>query len=198
MRTIRAAKRWLQYPDLRWYVADDGSQPEHVEALAAELQDAPLLGGHSDHRGYGGNANWAWAAARDVSPLTFWLEDDWELTGPFDLTPYAQLLDGREDIGMVRLGYLNLNMRGSVFGHGGRLYWRLDRDCDSYVFTGHPALRHERFHKAYGDYQLGLNPGETELSYALQFRNGQGPDIVWPAGIGEWGAFGHIGEHKSY
>lgn len=198
LRTIQAAIAYLRYTGpLLWYVADDGSAPEHYQVVISALAEH-LVGAHSEKLGYGGNANKAWETAQAHSPLTFWLEDDWELTREFSLDGYAQLLQERSDIGMVRAGYLNLNMAGRVFGHGGQLYWKLERDCDSYVFTGHPALRHWRYREAYGLYPTGLNPGETELAYALQYRQGAGPDIVWPAGLGEWGAFGHIGAEKSY
>ena len=59
-------------------------------------------GRHSERRGYGANANAAWDAADAWSPLTLWLEDDWELTEALDLTPYAQAL-ADDEIGMVRL-----------------------------------------------------------------------------------------------
>ena len=116
-----------------------------------------------------------------------------------DLTPYAQLLEDDGRYGMVRLGYLNLNMRGLCFGHGGHLYWDLERDADSYVFTGHPSLRHRRFREWYGAYPEGLDPGKTELGYAEQFRyKVGGPGIVFPVANSEYGPFAHIGSVKSY
>lgn len=200
LRTIAAARRQLRYPDLRWYIADDGSRPEHLAAVQEALQGEQIAGWHTLPGGtYGANANRAWDAAAAVSRLTFWLEDDWELRQPFDLRPYADLLMDDERFGMVRLGYLNLGMAGLTIGHAGRLYWWLNRESpEAYVFTGHPALRHQRFRDAYGPYTEGLRPGETELSYAWQYRTLPGPGIVWPAGLGENGVFGHIGERQSY
>ena len=122
LRTIAAARANLRYAgDLIWYVADDGSPAEHVTAVRELLPDAPW---HSERRGYGANANVAWSAAEAHSPLTLWLEDDWQLNAPLDLTPYAQALED-EELGMVRLGYLNRGIGGSVVAAAGRLYWRL-------------------------------------------------------------------------
>lgn len=201
IRTIRAARKHLRYPDLRWYVADDGSRQEHVDTVLAELDGVNLVGWHSKRRGYGGNSNDAWKAVDEVSSLTAWIEDDWELTQPFDLYPYAALLMEREEIGMVRLGVLNLDIRGRTWGHNGRVYWILDREPHhdgTPVFTGHPSLRHRRYRDAHGPYPEGLMPGETELAYAYQYRWGpqNAPSIVWPADYPSGGLWGHIGTVK--
>jgi hypothetical protein len=199
VRTAKAAVSNLIYPELNFYVADDGSSVAHIEAVLDCFKSTRFIGWHTIPFGsYGQNANKAIEAVKSLGKLTFWLEDDWELCEPLDLYPYAALLMEREDVGMVRLGYLNLNMRGQVFGHSGKLYWRLDRTADSYVFTGHPSLRHERFANTYGRYPEGLMPGETELGYATQYRNGNGPDIVWPVENGSYGKFAHIGNVQSY
>jgi GT2 family glycosyltransferase len=201
LRTIAAARKYLRYPDLRWYVADDGSPREHLDAVITAL-DGVCSGFHSERLGYGGSANKAWRWADSVGPLTFWLEDDWELRQPLDLYCCAALLMEREEIGMVRLGVLNLDIRGRTWGHNGLVYWTLDREPHiegTPVFTGHPSLRHRRYRDAYGWYPEGLGPGDTELAYAYQYRIGAhgGPGIVWPVGYPQNGYFGHIGAVKT-
>jgi hypothetical protein len=203
LRTIRAARRHLHYGGrpVPIYVADDGSPEQHVSAVL-EACGGDLLGYHTARRGYGGNANAAWEAADDIGALTFWLEDDWELRQPLDLYAYACLLMETEEIGMVRLGALNLDIRARSWAHGGLVYWKLDKEPHidgTPVFTGHPSLRHRRYRQAYGDYPTGLLPGETELAYAYQFRQGPqaAPGIVWPADYPANGYFGHIGQIKT-
>lgn len=204
LRCIESVKRNLIYPDLAWYVADGGSLEWHLNSVLHSLEDTNLLGYHTfidgigDVPSYGRDANIAYQNTKARGSLTLWLEDDWELREPFDLWSYAALLMEEPTIGMVRMGYLNLNMRGSVFGHGGQLYWRLDRTADSYVFTGHPSLRHNRFMDAVGNYPEGLQPGETELAFALKYRERDTPDIAWPVRGIEYGHFSHIGTRKSY
>lgn len=201
LRTVAAARQYLRYSgDLLWYVADDGSPGAHVDAVLHAT--SPIVGYHSERRGYGGNANAAWDVADGISPLVFFLEDDWELRAPLDLYPYAALLMETHEIGMVRLGVLNLDIRGRTWAHGGQVYWKLDREPHidgTPVFTGHPSLRHRRYRQAYGDYPTGLGPGDTELAYAWQFRMGShdGPGIVWPADYPPGGLFGHIGVVKT-
>lgn len=200
LRTIAAARKHLRYPDLRWYLADDGSSESHCDAVLAAAQGLELAGRHTLAGGtYGANAQRAWDEASKVSKLAFFLEDDWELRQDLELRPFADLLMDDERFGMVRLGYLNLGMAGLTIGSGGHLYWWLNRQSpEAYVFTGHPSLRHQRFKDAYGPYQPGLQPGETELNMAWRFRTREGPGIVWPAELGANGVFGHIGEKQSY
>jgi hypothetical protein len=185
-------------------VADDGSDAPHLASVyrALEAAGAHVIGGHSERRGYGGNANAAWDVADSVGALTLWLEDDWELTAPLDLYPYAALLMERIEVGMVRLGVLNLDIHGRTWGHHGRLYWTLDHIPHiegTPVFTGHPSLRHRRYRETYGRYPEGLGPGDTELAYAWHYRIGapNGPAIVWPADYSPMGLFGHIGSVKT-
>lgn len=202
LRTIAAAREFLSYPDLRWYVADDGSRAEHVAAVMGALDGAQVIGGHSERLGYGATANKAIRAAEEASALLLFLEDDWELRRPLDLWQYAALLMESHEIGMVRLGVLNLDIRGRTWAHSGHVYWKLDKEPHiegTPVFTGHPSLRHRRYRQAYGDYPEGLTPGDTELAYAYQFRLGSqdAPAIVWPADYPAQGYWGHIGSIKT-
>jgi hypothetical protein len=197
LRTIVAARQYLHYDGpLRWFVADDGSTPAHWFAVMDAMPRGTEF--HSVRRGYGGNANAAWDAA--PSDLTFWLEDDFELTQPIDLTPHAYALMDAPELGMVRLGYVNGAMLEPVQTFAGRRYHTIPRDWPDtsfYAFTGHPSLRHQRYREAYGDYPIGLTPGDTELAYAYQYRVGSGPLIVWPEGYPERGYFAHIGSIKT-
>ncbi len=198
LATIAAARELLHYQgDLHWYVADDGSPIEHVFAVWDALSDLGVSG-HTQRRGYGGNANAAWDAAQ--SALTLWLEDDFALQQPLDLTPHAYALMDSEQLGMIRLGYIYGERLEPAREFAGRRYHTIPRDWPDtsfYAFTGHPSLRHRRYREAYGDYQEGLGPGDTELSYAYQYRMGDGPLIVWPEGFPYEGTWSHIGTVKT-
>lgn len=198
LRTIAAAQQHLRYDgDLRWYVADDGSDIDHLSAVMNAT--APCMG-QSRRRGYGGNANDAWVAADYISQLSFWLEDDFMLTQPLNLTPHAYALMECESLGMVRLGYISGERLEAAKDFCGRRYHTLPRDWPDtsfYAFTGHPSLRHARYRQAYGDYPEGLTPGETELAYAFQYRTQDGPLVVWPEGYPADGYFAHIGAVKT-
>ncbi len=190
LRTVRAVKTNLDYPRLSWHVADDGSDSAHVRAILAECGEGTTFS-NADRRGVGRSMNLGMAAALKRADYILWLEDDWELQKPFDLRPCVELLQERGDVGMVRLGYLSPGIWGELIG-AGRLWWKLSKG-PTYTFTGHASLRHRRFCDAYGAYQEGLAPGETELWYCGTFNNRPGPSVAVPAWTGEWGAFAHIG-----
>lgn len=198
LRTIGAARELLHYDGpLYWYMADDGSPKEHIHAVMDALG---TMNGHTMRRGYGANANAAWDTASSISALSLFLEDDFVLTQPLDLTPHAYALMDSEDLGMIRLGYIDGSKLDPVQEFAGRRYHTIPRDWPDtsfYAFTGHPSLRHRRYREAYGDYPTGLGPGDTELAYAYQYRVGSGPLIVWPEGYPEQGLWDHIGQIKT-
>ncbi len=66
------------------------------------------------------------------------------------------------------------------------------------MFSGNAALRHRRFHDAYGQYKVGLQPGQTELWYCGRFNAKEGPDILWPAWQTYDRTFQHIGDSESF
>lgn len=205
VRTARAAVAKLKYDgELAWYVGDDGSPREHMDAVMDSLIGCKKIGCHSEDfvpgKHFPGKSwNKAWAAAREFSPVVMWLEDDWELRVELDITPYVKLLIEREDIGMVRLGHLAIDLNTTSRGHNGIHYLQMWRNMP-YAYSGNPHLKHQRFFDAYGPYNESVGPGDTEVEYDHRFRSISGPDIYWPVnlpGCG-WSCFSHIGEHQSY
>lgn len=196
--TVEAARRNLRYAGkILYYVADDGSAPEHMEAVRAELNGAEVLGWHSERIGYGASANKAWFQAHEVTDVTLWLEDDWTMLRECDVTPWIETLERYGDIGMIRLAHLATGLHCDTVGYDGRHYLRMDWGVP-YAFSGNPALRHRRAREAWGPYPEGLLPGDTETAYDWQTSQRKGPRILWPVDIGGWGLFGHIGAEKSY
>jgi len=192
LRTILGIRAHLIYDgDIQWIVADDGSHQDHVQAILKELPGAKW---RSMRAGYGANANWAWSQAK--SPITLWLEDDWELKRDLDIMPYTTLLNERDDVGMIRLGHMPINLDLSSHGHNGHMYLEVHKS-KQYAFSGNPHLKHERM-LSYGNYPEGLNPGDTEIHYDDQVRRHQGSSIYWPLLIGDNPFFAHIGQEKSY
>ena len=201
LATIAAMLRNWRYANTLWYVADDGSAPEHVATVLAALDSEHVVGWHSERRGYGYSATRAWFAAHEHADVTLFLEDDWELKQEFDPTYYVQTLMQHDDIGMIRLSHLPINLKSETCGYyvggHGAIYLRMSAG-QQYAFSGNPALRHRRAREAWGAYPEGLNPGDTELAYDHQIQQRGGPSILWPVGVGEWGVFGHIGAVPSY
>lgn len=192
IRTILGVKQRLHYPGaLQWIIADDGSDREHLHALYQAIgEEVPTW--YGQRQGVGVSMNHGQVMAWKAADYILWLEDDWELEQPFDLSPCIQLLQEQADLGMVRLGYISPGVWGQLISGAGRLWWKLSKG-PTYTFTGHASLRARRFFDAYGPYAEDLAPGETELYMCGTFNNRPGPDVVIPAFTGEWGPFAHIG-----
>lgn len=198
LRTVGSVLKNLSGCELKWYVSDDGSPDAHHEAVLNSIvsQGGDLIGAHNLAVTYGAGANLGLAEASKISPLTLWLEDDWVLEAPLDVTRYLRTLIDCPEYAMIRLGYLNLGMYGKTVSCSDTLYWFLNRGVGQYVYTGHPSLRHSRFHAVYGPMPEGLNPGETELKMSGRFSENKGPGILYPVENGVWGPFVHIGTER--
>lgn len=204
--TAKSTCENLLYPkELRsWYVADDGSSPEHVQSILNEIQihDESLIGYHSEkfwpgttHCGHGWNIGLQ--KGHQYGEIILWLEDDWHLDHKLDISNYVRLLMEREDVGLVRLGGLAVGNDVRIVGHNGVHYLEYLRN-QQYCYSGNPLLRHTRFLNSYGLFAEDRNPGDIELDYDGRFRASNGPSIWRPAEINPWGAFGHIGTERTF
>lgn len=183
----RALLSWgdLHYDGpLYLHVADDGSREAlildggEVGGLAAPIRLAARevfagfeeISSTQQHRkGVGASLNAGLAAAFDRTPLALYLVDDWELTEPLDLTPWAKLLLRDRNVGCVRLGppHPGISGRVDMFEEGFAI--RLDPANGGFVMGHRPALYHQRFHERYGWYAEGESAYEVERLFNEHF-----------------------------
>jgi hypothetical protein len=205
VETVRSFSMLLNYPkELRqWFIADDGSPFEHMQAIFDELKlhGETLYGYHNEKFGENYNAGLGWnrglIQGHMISPIILFLEDDWELRVKLDISPYVRLLIEREDIGIVRLGHLAVGSKVEIVGYDGIHYLNYIKETP-YAYSGNPHLRHRRFSEAYGMFMEDRNPGDMELAMDAAFAAKEGPMIWRPADIPGWGYIGHIGSEKSW
>lgn len=195
IKTIQALKQNLIYPQLNWFISDDGSPPEHTHILQQVIGPSyNIRVFNSNRHGVGYGMNSCLQEIFESAELFLCVEDDWILNNPLDLRPHVNLLMKHATYGMVRFGYLSAGLAGHVISEEGHLFWQLDPNENQYRFAGHPSLRHKRFHEVYGYYDEGKPPGWTELSMCGRVNaKPDGPAILYPAECGAWGFFGHIG-----
>ena len=199
LETIRSVKTMVQYPNIGFHIADDGSGDEYRNRLLEEIgSEYSVEVTNSMGQGVGTNMNLGIEAVLKRADLWLHLEDDWVLYKPLDLEGPVRLLQEDPSVGMVRLGRLSANLQAVSMAGADKLWWRLHKLCDPYVFSGNAALRHRRFHDAYGPYTVGLKPGETELNYCGRFDGTEGPSIVYPAWLSYLDTFQHIGDSQSF
>lgn len=207
LRTIRGLGQYLAYPleKVYFYVADDGSPREHVDAILREIVNCGfcVLGYHNEKFSPGTTFpgkgwNLALQIAHQKSPFVLVKEDDWELRRPLAISPYLRMLHDREDVGMVRLGHLAVGSKVEIVGYSGIHYLNYLRDTQ-YAYSGNPHIRHVRFSQAVGPFAEDKTPGEIELDQDYKFRSNPNVPAIWrPADIPGHGIFGHIGADKTW
>lgn len=199
LRTIKGVKDFAQYSDgFKWILCDDGSGDDYLNPLL-ELVGSDLAGVVEGNRhGVGYMMNRAIEQVKTIGgQLMLFLEDDWELreTVPFDID--ASVLLDESTTGMIRYGYLSPGLQATLVPYKNQLYWRADNNGYQYRFTGHPSLRHIRFHQSYGLYAEGITPGQTELDFCAKVNAGRvyDPCVLIPA-YRPYGVFHHIGSES--
>lgn len=144
---------FFEFPFLRWY----------GQIISTSWQD---------RHGVGASLNAGFKTIWDVTPdaLILYAVDDWMLTEPFDLTPWARLLLEREDVGMVRLGPPHPDLTGKIEMFTSEWQgWGLRLDRHHYAFGHRPALYHRRMIDDYGWFAEDCSALECERLYNEQF-----------------------------
>lgn len=162
------------------HIADDGSVKEGIHIPNRWMRNLDSLSYSSQSRkGVGASLNAGFRKAFETSPLAIYLADDWSLIEPLDLTPWAQLLMEREDVGVVRFSPPHPSIRGSVEAFTTNLQsWGLRLDRYGYAYGHRPALHHKRFWDAYGEYAEKCTALECEDRYNLNYCSKEGPDVI--------------------
>jgi len=206
LRTIGGVCDNLNYPQEKraWFINDDGSPQEHADALRDELNkrgetlqwlNRERMGGATYNAGKGWNA--CMGVGYQYSDYVLWLEDDWVLEENLDAERHVRLLQEREDVGIITYRGLTEGNDLTITTHGGYHYFMYIRTSQM-SYSGNPHIRHARFVKFYGWFNENKNPGDMEVDYDFRFTHKTGPNIWRPAGIRPWGAFGHVGQFKTF
>lgn len=198
-RTLSSVAQHLVTADQLWcHIADDGSSDEHrdnlLELAKAHFGDRVSMT-NSNRHGYGASYNAATQVVHGLADLILPLEDDWEMTRPFDIDLIAGVL--RDGVfGCVRMGYVGATqeLRGSFVSARGRWWLELHPDSpEPHVFAGHPRLEHIDWQRAVGPWPEGLEAGLTE--FAVAHRPQARVSVAWPVDliVPSGGLFAHIG-----
>ncbi len=208
LKTIRSTLKNLDYPKelIGFYLADDGSDKKHHDALLKELkkQDIRILGEHNERfredESYNCGKGWnkGLGIAHQFSDFVLWLEDDWNLEKPLDLVPYVRILEEREDVGLITFRILSVGADVHTVGHNGNVYLDYQKTTQ-YAYSGNPYLRHARFTRHVGWFAEDRSPGLIELDMDDKFRTGPDGVAIWrPVDISIWGGWSHIGTLKTW
>lgn len=188
---------------LHLHIADDGSDPRHIEALLSIARDhgcEPTVS-QGERGGYGRSYNLASQALHDSFDLILPLEDDWQMLRPLLLEPLANAIEqSGGEIQSIRLGYMGFTreMRGKLTHHAGQTFLLLDPASEEpHVFAGGPRLETVQYQRDVGPWPEGLSAGnvEWEVTHRWPARNGVAwpLDLCIPASQAPGAVFGHIG-----
>lgn len=202
-RTVDALVQNVTYRgELRWLIADDSSPDGYVSKLKRNRLFKDIGAAFVStvkNSGWGVNAN---NLLKHVdTDYVLFLEDDYVLTKPLDLSLGVALLEEKPHLGLVRyrgtagdhviFHQFQADMTRYIpdfreaMGHpGGLTYLQLDgHSPTAYLYSNGPHLKHRRFHAFYGEYPEGKKLGDTEETMAVRVKSMMQKDPANAPGI---------------
>lgn len=172
--TLASWDKHLLYPGVvHLHIADDGSEYEYVPAWTRGKTSFSK----QKRCGVGASLNKGFRRAFETSPFVFYGVDDWLLNANYDLAAWVRVFIEHENIGMIRLGPPHPNLQGTV-RHLDEHNWGLELDRYSFAYGQRPALYHQRFYEAYGDFPENLKAVECERIYSERVNSMPGPCVL--------------------
>jgi glycosyltransferase involved in cell wall biosynthesis len=212
--TIESLVKRLKYPKLHWFIADDRSEPGHVQQLVDKfselgVNDVHVTETNEEHWGLGASLNNALTAAFKLTDIVLTTEDDWYLQYDFDISEYVDVLKNAADVGMIRLGAAN-NMRdvlalsdlpGFLYLDQ-KLYAKRPRKVKGIglLLNNQVALRKKSVYTTLGLYNENVTPDVVEMSMNNRYLSNPRFKILWPASfdtsslVCDGNPFVHFGE----
>lgn len=197
-KTLRSTLDNLSYSgQLSVHIADDGSYDKHVDKLVQIAGGYASVKGvswsNSHQRGYGANYNAATQVIHSEAALVLPLEDDWVLSKPLNLDPFAEALL-TSPINCIRLGYLGFTQElcGGLGHVAGKTFLLFDPNSpEPHISAGHPRLETTEWERAIGPWVEGVDPGRTEFLWCTSPAARHG--VAWDMDAPDGGWFHHVG-----
>ena len=168
-----------------------GWAPEGLEAICAEHRTRLVFRPQDAPANLGAMLNFAYAQCRNE--IVLYVQDDWRLVRPLDLSPGAEILDREVQLAMVRYYVAFTTFVGEENG------WSLINNSGEYPVADNPALVHKRFLRLTGGYRENGDPGHHEIAMINDFRR-SGLKAVAPKEVAEnrHHFFIHIGDVSAF
>ena len=164
-------------------VSDDGSKPEHLNALKAmqqmygfNLVTTPV------NQGLGNNLNKGQDAVK--TPYTLYVQEDFVPTGKFlpHFTDGFAMLEEGDSIDIVRFYAYSLYpyLKPYAKGFAEMLYkpW-FTNTAKIYNYSDHPHLRRSSFLQKFGRYKEGIKSDRTEYLMCISFIQNKGNALFY-------------------
>lgn len=168
----------LIYDDtINLIVADDGSNDwaESLQMIATKLWTRGVITWTKETaKGVGGSLNRGFQHAYAFTDVLLYAVDDWSLLHDFDINPWVQLLNEREDVGVVRLGPPHpgniLDVRPYTANWQGWVGRIMEGSSSGIIVSERPALWHKRMYEAFGRFKEDCTALECEADYDRRFH----------------------------
>lgn len=166
------------------HIADDASDPNWLDEYRSGYPRATLTS--APRYGCAGSLNWGvqYIMRERIADVIAYLQDDWLLTEPLDLTPSIALLNS-DTADIVRLGPTHPNLRAKVVRTDiPDAEWCLEYDWSGggYVVGWRPALYHRRVFERFPlDGLEGLSAIEGERVWLERMAADPNPPRVFHA-----------------
>lgn len=200
--TYRSIRERMDFGSLRveYIVADDGSDPAHVQLHQQLHFDQRVL--WPTNTGLGANSNRGIAAARGEYILQ--IQDDCEFVGPLGLLGTGlDIMRSDSDVGTIQLTNQTAGVPHEVrHTPNGTPYWVFTndglphpRECGERPYSDQPHLKRKRFAEDVGPYAEGVPMTVMEIGYQQRVANQSRWKVAYLPQ--DW-SFCHIGAHRTF
>jgi glycosyltransferase involved in cell wall biosynthesis len=203
--TIYSLDKYLSYAgNIQFLIGNDGEElgKEWLSAVR-DRTNKPITLFNNPTGSLGANLN---RLIRNSQNLMLQLDDDHQLTEPFDIDLCVEKMLIDQSVGVVRLALISghkymaaideIRNPGLVNGK----FWRIDwKSPELYICSNRPHLKFQRFHSMYGYYPESLKLGETEEVFChhcntIANLNRDHLDVVIPTFLPTETAWEHVGD----
>ena len=189
--TIESLVKHLKYPKLHWFIADDRSEPGHVQQLLDKfielgVKDVYVTETDEEHWGLGASLNNALSAAFKWTNVVLTTEDDWYLQYDFDISEFVDTIKNDQTVGVIRLGAANhiykyMSEYSDTLSSIDVKKYKADSKKTGRLNSLQVALRHKRLFDSLGMYAENSHPDIVETDMNFRFVNYGFFKILWPS-----------------
>lgn len=171
---IKSLVRNIVYPNIKWIISDDRSNPGHVEDicdLMRQMKISPIVCRTDSKRwGLGASMNNGLREAFKHSDIVLRTEDDWYLEKKLYLEPMVELLKKNKEAAGIRLAMVGKGVATDPKITLAKGYKSLVGGTSSWVFNNQVMLVHKRTHDMLGWYKENVGADKEETEFKDRFN----------------------------
>lgn len=171
---IKSLVRNIVYPNIKWIISDDRSNPGHVEKICdlfREMKINPIICRTDSKRwGLGASMNNGLREAFKHSDVVLRTEDDWYLEKKLYLEPMVDLLKKNNEAAGIRLAMIGKSVGTDPKITLAKGYKSLTGGKDSWIFNNQVMLVHKRAYDLLGWYKENIGADKEETEFKDRFN----------------------------